>query len=504
MQLGHLAYKQFNATLLLAVLAAVLPSAVLASAVPAQAALQSSCSQDAHRYGTPDVDGDVVPDVVVGVPSGVVDGISAGAVDLRLSHAGTQRVGPASFAGMPAVRGDEFGAHVARIWMDQDFCADLAIAAPGSGGGRGAVVLAEGGANGLQAASAQRLVGRSAGERFGSALAATRSDLGMDLFVGAPDRTVSGKAGAGAVDHYLVPGGGAASYLGSITQDTAGVPGVAEVGDHFGATLAVNGVNGLAVGAPDEATGAARSAGVVTLLQVSPGTARIEAAHQLAQGYEHTPGLAESGDRFGAALTWTGSAFVVGSPGEAVGRAAAAGMVQAFADISIDNPSRLVTTITQDSAGIPGTVEAGDQFGASLAALYGGWCSGETVAVGSPGEDVGSTRDAGSVTVVQDRAPGRSTCERVYVQGSGGLGGAAETGDLVGASLATQDSGAEDDPGPTRLVVGVPGEGVGSAAHAGGITVLTPVNVGTSATSYGDTAGRVYGARYGQSLLVDR
>ncbi|MET7443177.1 FG-GAP-like repeat-containing protein, partial [Streptomyces sp. NPDC005568] len=71
---------------------------------------------------------------------------------------------------------------------------------------------------------------------------------------------------------------------------------------------------------------------------------------------------------------------------------------------SANGPSTRTTKITQNTAGVPGTDEAGDnyrnlgdQFGYSLAA---GDVTGDgypDIAVGVPGEDIGSVREAGAV-----------------------------------------------------------------------------------------------------------
>ena len=52
-------------------------------------------------------------------------------------------------------------------------------------------------------------------------------------------------------------------------------------------------------------------------------------------------------------------------------------------------------TFSQDSAGVPGVVEAGDRFGRSLDTVRVGGT--RRLAVGIPGEDVGSASNAGSV-----------------------------------------------------------------------------------------------------------
>jgi len=479
---------------------AMIAGTVLLGAVSARAASATPCPWLGDRTARPDVDGDARPDVIVGIPTAVAGGMRSGAIDVHLAAGGVQRLGPSFFSGVPASAGEEFGAQLVTIDLElDDLCHDAAVGAPGSDAGRGSVVLVHGGESGFVAGGAVVLSGRSAGERFGAALAVgALTTEGIDLFVGAPRRTVSGHRGAGAVDHYVVPvDGGAPRYLGEVSQDTPGVPGISEAGDHFGATLAAS-WSELAVGVPDEAVGSRRAAGSVEVLKLDAQTGLV-AARLLAQGYEGTPGVAEPGDRFGAALADVTGLLAVGSPGESVGRRRAVGSVYAYNRFSVERPYRMVRSITQDTPGVPGVNESGDQFGASLAAVE--WCG---MAIGSPGEDVGSAVDAGLVSVVNPVAPGASSCERAFRQGpGGGLGGALESGDRVGSVLSVLHSQDVAMLPFDQLLVGVPGEGVGAKAHAGVVTVLTPTWPGYTHRSYGDSAGPVSGERYGGAMISD-
>ncbi|MET9900353.1 FG-GAP and VCBS repeat-containing protein [Streptomyces sp. NPDC006446] len=120
----------------------------------------------------------------------------------------------------------------------------------------------------------------------------------------------------------------------TLNQDTVGVMGVAETGDHFGAALAVADVNDdgrddLIAGAPGEAIGTRAGAGAATLLFGGP-TGLVDAwgeSHSV--GYQQDtprmPGVAEAADAFGAAVA-TGdydhdgrADLAVGSPGENAG-----------------------------------------------------------------------------------------------------------------------------------------------------------------------------------------
>lgn len=92
-----------------------------------------------------------------------------------------------------------------------------------------------------------------------------------------------------------------------ITQDTAGVPGVSEKGDQFGARLGAGDVNGdgyddLAVGVPFEALETKAGAGAVVLLKGGPGGLTGTGAKSFHQDTTGMPGVAEAGDHFGGAV----------------------------------------------------------------------------------------------------------------------------------------------------------------------------------------------------------
>ncbi|MGA4844231.1 FG-GAP repeat protein [Streptomyces sp. G45] len=138
--------------------------------------------------------------------------------------------------------------------------------------------------------------------------------------------------GGGVHVHYGSPTGGSfGTRAQTLHQDTAGVPGVAEDGDRFGAALAVadvdrDGRDDLIAGAPGEAIGSGAGAGAAWLLRGgakglldAEGTASSVAWNQDTAG---VPGVAEAGDAFGAAVA-TGDYdgdrvpdVTVGSPGE--------------------------------------------------------------------------------------------------------------------------------------------------------------------------------------------
>ena len=130
----------------------------------------------------------------------------------------------------------------------------------------------------------------------------------------------------------------------------------------------------LAVGVPDENVGAVADAGAVNVLYGSASGPVGTGSQQWTQNSSGIAGNAETGDHFGAAVA-TGDVngdgrddLIVGAPDEDVGALGDAGSVQ----VLLGGPTGLTTTGTQtwhqDSSGVVDTVEAGDRFGAALAA----------------------------------------------------------------------------------------------------------------------------------------
>jgi hypothetical protein len=92
------------------------------------------------------------------------------------------------------------------------------------------------------------------------------------------------------------------------------------------------------------------------------------------------------------------------------------------------------------------------------------------LAVGVPGEAIGSIRGAGAVNVLYGSAGGLTgSGSQQFRQGAGGVAGTAEAGDEFGLSLAAGDF---DNDGFADLAVGVPLEAIGSIRGAGAVNVL--------------------------------
>jgi hypothetical protein len=296
----------------------------------------------------------------------------------------------------------------------------------------------------------------------------------VDLAVGVPDEDVEARGGAGAV---VVLYGSTAGLTGTraqqFHQDLPQLVDRAEIGDAYGAALATGDLNGdgfadLAIGVPGEDFGdaqATRDSGAVAVLFGTSGGLTTVGDWLLSPGTER-------GDRFGAAVAVgpfdgvAGDDLAVGAPGADVGAATDAGAVTVIGGVGASPGARFV----QGAGGVGGAAESGDGFGAALASADLDGDGHADLVAGAPGEAVGAAAGAGSVVYLPGSPAGLTAAgSRLYAQGGGGLGGRAERGDRFGAVLEAGQAGAG---GPADLVVGAPGEAVGTAAGAGAVSVL--------------------------------
>ena len=125
---------------------------------------------------------------------------------------------------------------------------------------------------------------------------------------------------------------------------------------------------------------------------------------------------------------------------------------------------------SQDTFGIVGTPEDGDLFGSSVVTGDYNGDGYDDLAVGAPGEDVGSRVNAGAVNVIHGGPGGLSSVgDSLWTQDVAGVEDAAEDGDLFGWSLASGDF---NQDGYTDLAIGVRSEDIENEEDAGAVSVL--------------------------------
>ncbi|MFG2123070.1 FG-GAP repeat protein [Streptomyces sp. NPDC048710] len=117
---------------------------------------------------------------------------------------------------------------------------------------------------------------------------------------------------------------------------------------------------------------------------------------------------------------------------------------------------------SQNSPGVPGTAEQGDAWGADLSVADVNGDGYADVAVGAPGEDVGSVADAGAVWLLRGSRTGLTgTGAQSFDQNTRGIPGTAETDDAWGAQVRLADT---DGDGRAELLAAAPGENAGDGA----------------------------------------
>ncbi|MFI8188648.1 hypothetical protein ACIF8T_07575 [Streptomyces sp. NPDC085946] len=173
--------------------------------------------------------------------------------------------------------------------------------------------------------------------------------------------------------------------------------------------------------------------------------------------------------------------LAVGAPGATVAGQAKAGAVTVVYGSSTGPKTSTRTLLTQNTAGLPGTAEAGDAFGSALASADLNTDGYADLLVGTPGEDGSDTND-GTVTIVWGSASGLSGARTLFSFFSTDY-------DRYGQALAAGDFDADGD---TDVAVGSTGP-VTLSLVAGPLTRTGPHNGGSGsrndwwASSYGVT-----------------
>jgi len=314
------------------------------------------------------------------------------------------------------------------------------------------------------------------------------------LYASAPDYDLGVTTDAGVVQRVTLTmaesGRPSVASVDTITQD-AGFRSSAETGDRFGAAMSATPFpDELLVGAPGESLGGATRAGAITfwtpttvqyLHQDSPG---IPGVAETGDAFGATVFLGSEVDMAAQAIGEDQAMrLFVGAPLEDVnGSADAGGLTQLVLDppLGQGTHSKVVVsgarTWTQDSLGVAGGSEPGDRFGTSVQALDLQPSDNETGATvpdpgaplfvaGAPGEDIEGVVDAGAVLSLGE--------DRWYDEATPGIPGARGRGDRFGAVLGAARDFEIDAPGPGTwsrgLLVGVPGDATGDGAVVVGL-----------------------------------
>ncbi|MEV0239412.1 FG-GAP repeat protein [Streptomyces sp. NPDC050674] len=163
------------------------------------------------------------------------------------------------------------------------------------------------------------------------------------------------------------------------------------------------------------------------------------------------------------------------------------------------DPAQQPGVVHQDTEGVPGAGEPDDGFGTSVST---GDINGDgyaDVAVAAPGEDLGSAKNAGSVTVLFGSASGLKTSGvKSYTQDTAGVPGSAESWDQFGSAVDLTDVTKD---GKADLSVGVDGENSTGGlwflrGSASGLTTSGAQGITTSAIAL--TSGLYFGSHIAQ------
>ena len=469
---------------LTAALVSATASAAAASPAAAADTGQSSASAAAAASVREDFDGDGYQDLATAAPGGAVGG-QADAGYVVITYGSASGPGPSSrttvvsqnTAGVPdtAESGDRFGGALTARDLDGDGLTDLAVSSPGESevewSTPGSVTVLWGRAGGLtgEGAAAIALPEGSTGGAIGRDLAGGdfngdgRSDLVMQNGNDWETRTVLfgpfARSGAPAsrqdIDMFSTDNDIFTLTAGDMTGD---------------------GIDDLATfyAYENHAEGGKFWRGTASGLSTTP-TALPSAAAAAVGDFDRDG----KGD---LAIRTVPNGITEDLPADF-------GTVKVLYGTASGPSTARTTTITQNTTGVPGTNERGDQFGARLDAGDANGDGYADLAVGVPFEAIGSKAAAGAVVLLRGGSGGVSgTGAQAFHQDTAGIPGVAEAGDRFGGAVRLLDT---DRNAKADFAVGAPEEngtgavwslhGTSSGVTATGSAAFNPVDLGTPA-----------------------
>ncbi|MGW7518734.1 FG-GAP-like repeat-containing protein [Streptomyces sp. NPDC054796] len=470
-------------------LAAALTGGFALTALTAGTAGAAAPGAQAAQQVREDFNGDGYQDLAIGAPGTYGQDSSAGYVAVVYGSPtgldpATRTVLGQDSPGVPgaAERGDLFGHRLVARDLDGDGLTDLAVSSPG-----------ESRANPVGAGSATVLWGARSGL---SGQGSVVVDPGEDETYGVGDDLTGGDFDGDGAQDLLMFRGDARGYTvlrGPFTR--AGAPASEEAvelttGDSYVLSLAAGDVTGD--GADD-----------LFVLQSFEEMGR--GTRFFAGGDD---GLTARGTLLPSAATGAVGDFDKDGFGDYAYRQVPGGVVENLPYDSgtvkvlygtASGPGTRTATFTQATAGVPGTSEANDQFGATLSAGDVNGDGYDDLAAGVPFEAIGTKKAAGSTVLLRGAKAGLTgTGAQAFHQDSAGVGGVAEAGDRFGGAVRLLDSSGD---GKAGLAVSAPGENGGNGAvwslrgASGGLTAT-----GSRAFGPGALGAPATTARFGASF----